>query len=46
MPVDADEMAATVPLEDEPLYRAPAVGASTDGLSSADHDMILYFTKR
>ncbi len=29
-------------LDLEPLYRAEAVGASTDGLGSADHDTLLY----
>lgn len=31
-----------VVLEDEPLYRAEAVGRSTDGHTSRDHDAILY----
>lgn len=35
----ADELP---PLADDPLYRAQAVGASTDGRSSADHDELLY----
>ncbi len=30
------------PLEDDPLYRAPALGRSRDGKSSSDHDEILY----
>ena len=30
------------PLEDDSLYRAEALGRSTDGLTSADHDRILY----
>jgi antitoxin (DNA-binding transcriptional repressor) of toxin-antitoxin stability system len=42
VPVDAEELAAAVPLDEDPLYRAPAVGASSDGLSSTDHDAILY----
>ena len=29
-------------LEDDSLYRAPAVGRSKDGRTSADHDAILY----
>ena len=33
---------AAGPLEDDPLYRAGPVGRSTDGLTSADHDRILY----
>ena len=30
------------PLEQEPLYRARAVGRSKDGLRAEDHDRILY----
>jgi len=30
------------PLEDDPIYRASAVGRSTDGKTSAEHDEILY----
>lgn len=30
------------PLEDDSLYGAEAVGRSTDGLPSADHDRILH----
>ena len=30
------------PLEDDSLYRAEALGRSTDGLTSADHDRTLY----
>jgi len=29
-------------LEDDPLYKAPAVGRSNDGKSAADHDSMLY----
>jgi antitoxin (DNA-binding transcriptional repressor) of toxin-antitoxin stability system len=29
-------------LQDDPLYRAKAVGKSTDGKSAADHDASLY----
>ena len=29
-------------LEQDPLYRAEAVGRSTDGKTSADHDAVLY----
>jgi prevent-host-death family protein len=41
VPVEGDEQ---VPgeLEDDPLYRARALGASTDGKSAADHDAVLY----
>jgi antitoxin (DNA-binding transcriptional repressor) of toxin-antitoxin stability system len=30
------------PLEEDPLYRARAVGRSKDGLRAEDHDRILY----
>ena len=29
-------------LEDDPLYRAKAVGRSRDGRAAADHDSLLY----
>lgn len=41
VPVDAAEVAA-VPLQDDPLYRAPAVGRSLAGRPAADHDDLLY----
>jgi prevent-host-death family protein len=31
-----------VPLTEDPLYRAPAVGRSSDGRTAADHDAVLY----
>lgn len=31
-----------LPLEEDPLYQAEAVGSSTDGRAAADHDAILY----
>jgi antitoxin (DNA-binding transcriptional repressor) of toxin-antitoxin stability system len=33
---------ASVSLADDSLYRAEAVGSSADGLTSVDHDAILY----
>jgi prevent-host-death family protein len=39
--VDA-EGEITIPLSDDPLYGAPAVGRSSDGLKAQDHDLILY----
>ncbi len=33
-------------LVENPLYRARALGRSTDGLTAADHDLILYGWKR
>ena len=34
--------AARVPLADDPIYRAEALGKSRDGLRAADHDRVLY----
>ena len=31
-----------IPLENEPLYRAKAIGKSDSGRASQDHDQILY----
>ena len=31
-----------IPLEEDPLYGAPPVGTSSDGLTSLDHDSVLY----
>ncbi len=33
---------ASVALTDDPIYRAEAVGSSTDGRTSTDHNAILY----
>lgn len=41
VPVD-DAARAGSSLDDEPLYRARAVGRSRDSRSSTDHDDILY----
>lgn len=41
VPVDDGEQ-TPVALTNDPLYRAPAVGRSTDGRTSADHDAALY----
>lgn len=41
--VPVDEAAqAPAPLTDDPLYRARAVGRSSDGRTAADHDAVLY----
>jgi antitoxin (DNA-binding transcriptional repressor) of toxin-antitoxin stability system len=37
-----DSGETSVSLQDDPLYRAEAVGSSADGRTSADHDAILY----
>jgi hypothetical protein len=33
-------------LEEDPLYRADALGRSSDGLTAADHDALLYGSRR
>jgi antitoxin (DNA-binding transcriptional repressor) of toxin-antitoxin stability system len=40
--VPVEEKEATIPLEDDPLYRADAVGETVDGFTAADHDRLLY----
>ena len=42
--VPVEEKEAMVPLEEDPLYRADALGETTDGFSAADHDRLLYGT--
>jgi prevent-host-death family protein len=41
VPIDEAEAPLT-PLDQDPLYRARAVGRSTDGRTAADHDAVLY----
>jgi hypothetical protein len=41
VPVNESEQ-ALVSLADDPLYHAQAVGRSSDGLTAADHDAILF----
>lgn len=41
VPIDEDEP-VTTPLSDDPLYRAKPLGSSSDGLTAADHDALLY----
>ena len=41
VPMDAASIRETE-LESDPLYHAPAVGKSSGGLTSADHDSVLY----
>ncbi len=41
VPVE-DPVGAGVPLEQDPLFRAKAVGRSRDGRSAAEHDAVLY----
>jgi prevent-host-death family protein len=41
VPVGEDER-ASMPLGQDPLYRAEPLGRSNDGRSAADHDAVLY----
>jgi prevent-host-death family protein len=41
LPVDSESFAMG-PLETDSLYQAEAVGSSTDGFTSLDHDRLLY----
>jgi prevent-host-death family protein len=41
VPVD-ESTHSMPPLEDDPIYKSEAVGRSKDGLTSVDHDKILY----
>ena len=41
VPID-DAEAPRSPLEADPIYRAKAVGRSTDGRTAADHDAVIY----
>jgi antitoxin (DNA-binding transcriptional repressor) of toxin-antitoxin stability system len=43
VPLD-DVDRVSYPLQKDPIYHAVAVGASSDGLSAADHDDVLYGT--
>ena len=45
VPVAEDAASSLVGLESEPLYRAPALGSSSDGRVARDHDVILYGAK-
>ena len=46
VPVDHSARIDGLVLEDDSLFGAPAVGRSTDGLSSTHHDQMLYPSKR
>lgn len=41
VPID-DQETPRVPLKADPLYRARPVGRSSDGLTAAEHDIVLY----
>lgn len=46
VPVEAAIAQTVVPLTEDPVYRAPAVGRSSDGWSSRDHDELLYGARK
>ena len=46
VPIDEDATPPSVAAEDDPLYDAPAVGRSSDGLTATDHDAVLYGRRR
>jgi prevent-host-death family protein len=46
VPVEDDVGSARLPVEEDPLFGAEAVGRSTDGLAARDHDRVLYGTRR
>lgn len=37
-----EDVEITLPLSQDPLYKAKALGESSDGASAKDHDSILY----
>jgi prevent-host-death family protein len=45
VPVD-EAVTAAGPLDADPLFRAPGLGRSRDGLTAADHDQVLYGDRR
>ena len=42
LPIGEEASRALPPLEEEPLFRAKALGATSDNLTSKDHDHLLY----
>ena len=46
VPVGEGSAEAELPLAEDPIYRAPAVGRSSDGRAGRDHDLILYGARR
>lgn len=42
VPVVAEDSLRATPLAQDPIYGAGAVGRSTDGFTSKDHDRLLY----
>ena len=46
VPVGEELAGAELPLAEDPIYRATAVGRSSDGRAARDHDLILYGARR
>lgn len=46
VPIDPDQAAASAPAEEDSLFGAEAVGRSTDRLTAAEHDRLLYGSRR
>ncbi|OGQ90207.1 MAG: hypothetical protein A2289_03760 [Deltaproteobacteria bacterium RIFOXYA12_FULL_58_15] len=46
VPITQGRDEISTPVEEDTLYRAGPVGVSSDGLSSDDHDAVLYGTDR
>ncbi len=42
LPIGEEASETLPPLKEDPLFRAKALGASSDGLTSRDHDQLLY----
>lgn len=42
VPLEDHDAIVDAPLEDDPVYEAEALGRSTDGHTSRDHDEMLY----
>ncbi len=42
VPVGEDLAGAGMALDEDPIYRAPALGRSSDGRAARDHDRVLY----
>jgi antitoxin (DNA-binding transcriptional repressor) of toxin-antitoxin stability system len=46
VPVGEGLAGAELPLDEDPIYRAPALGRSSDGRAARDHDLLLYGARR
>jgi antitoxin (DNA-binding transcriptional repressor) of toxin-antitoxin stability system len=46
LPIGAGSSEGLPPLSEDPLFRAAALGSTSDGLTSGDHDQLLYGKRR